>query len=54
MRYQIVKDGTFKVLLTVTSTKDADKVLELMGEGYHIVPITKAEHTARFNMGRGQ
>ena len=50
MRYQIVNDG--KTIVTVPTMEDAVKMIEMLGEGYTIVPILKSEHTARFNQRR--
>jgi hypothetical protein len=39
MRYQVVKDETLQVLITVSMIDDAIKMLELVGKDYHIVLI---------------
>ena len=52
MRYDIVSIEDNKVLMTAPDIESATKVIEMMGDGYKVIPVEKRKHTRRFNRRR--
>ena len=52
MRYEIVSVDDGKVLMTAPDIESAAKVIDMMGDGYKVIPVEKRKHTRQFNRQR--
>lgn len=52
MRYEIVSVDDGKVLMTAPDIESATKVIDMMGDGYKVIPIEKRSHNKQFNKRR--